>query len=92
LGAMFLFSLLPVGLLELVESYRTGIWLAKSSQFFDRPVIQLLGQIRIVPDTVIILLGAIPLLIFYVISLRHLKPVEVREDQVIFREEEALPL
>ncbi|MGQ9525274.1 MAG: cbb3-type cytochrome c oxidase subunit I [Armatimonadota bacterium] len=92
LGAMFLFSLLPVGLLELIESYRTGLWLAKSSSFFDRPIIQLLGQIRIVPDTVIILLGAIPLLAFYVISLRHLKPVEVRGDQVICKEEEALPL
>lgn len=92
LGAMFLFSLLPVGLLEFSESYRTGLWLAKSSQFFDRPIVQLLGQIRIVPDTVIILLGAVPLLIFYVISLRHLKPVEVREDQVIFREEAQLPL
>ncbi|MGC8833365.1 MAG: cbb3-type cytochrome c oxidase subunit I, partial [Armatimonadota bacterium] len=93
LAAMALFSLLPVGILEMVEAYRSGIAVAKSAAFFNRPEIQILGQIRIVPDTIIILLGAVPLLVFYLTSIRHLKRAEIRDDQVIFTEEGApLPL
>jgi nitric oxide reductase subunit B len=93
LAAMALFSLLPVGILEMVEAYRSGIAVAKSAAFFNRPEVQVLGQIRIVPDTIIILLGAVPLLWFYLTSIRHLKRAEIRDEQVIFTEEGApLPL
>jgi len=92
LGAMFLFSLLPVGILELIYAYRHGLWVAKSNAFFSLPVIQFLGNIRIIPDTVIIVLGAVPLALFFASTLRHLKPAEIQDDQTIFPEEEVLPL
>ncbi|MFQ5808970.1 MAG: nitric-oxide reductase large subunit [Armatimonadota bacterium] len=88
LGAMSLLSLLPVGILELIESYASGLWVAKSAEFFNRPAIQFLGQIRIVPDTVIILLGAVPLALFLFTSIRNLKKPEVGDGEAIFDDAE----
>jgi len=87
LAAMFLFSLLPVGILEMIHAYREGLWSAKSHAFFSLPAIEFLGNIRIIPDTVIIVVGAIPLLIFFLLTLRSLKPAEIKDEQVIFSEE-----
>jgi len=71
-----------------VTSYSSGLWVAKSAEFFSRPAIQFLGQIRIVPDTVIILLGAVPLALFLLTSIRNLKKPEVGEGEAIFDEAE----
>lgn len=87
LGAMSLFSLLPVGFLELIYAYQHGLWLAKSNAFFSLPVVQFLGNIRIIPDTVIIVLGAVPLAFFFASTLWRLKPAAIKDGQVIFPEE-----
>ncbi|NCO36868.1 MAG: hypothetical protein AUJ92_06760 [Armatimonadetes bacterium CG2_30_59_28] len=89
LVAMFLFSLLPVGILEMVYSYREGLWVAKSNAFFSLPIIKFLGNIRIIPDTIVIVAGAIPLLCFYILTLRNLKRAEIKDDQVIFSDDGA---
>jgi nitric oxide reductase subunit B len=75
---MFAITLLPVGIAEMITSYRSGLWLAKSAYFFDQPLIQLLGSLRIVPDTIIIVLGAVPLGLFFLLNLRNLKPAQVK--------------
>jgi nitric oxide reductase subunit B len=89
LGAMSLLSLLPVGILEMVTSYSQGLWVAKSNVFFSRPAIQWLGQIRIIPDAIIILLGAVPLALFLLTSVRNLKKPEIGDGEAIFDEHEA---
>jgi nitric oxide reductase subunit B len=63
---MFSTSLLPVGLKQLWHSYQDGFWYARSAEFYDQPMIQALGTWRMVPDAIIILLGALPLLWFLV--------------------------
>ncbi len=74
---MSLFTLLPVGLMQLVTTYREGLWAAKNAAFFERPAVQFFGSARIVPDSIIILFGAVPLGLFFLLNLRHLKPTKV---------------
>ena len=74
---MALGALLPVGVMQLVTTYREGLWAAKNAAFFERPVVQFFGSARIVPDAIIILLGAVPLGLFFLLNLRHLKPTKV---------------
>lgn len=73
---MFATGLLPIGLLQVWHSYETGFWWARSADFYNLPVVQTLGQWRIVPDLVIIVLGALPLLYFLVTTFPRLRAVE----------------
>ena len=59
---MLVLNLLPVGFLQLAESYKYGTWAARSWEFLSQPVIQNLTWARIVGDTVF-LLGATILLV-----------------------------
>jgi nitric oxide reductase subunit B len=61
---MFITGLLPIGLMQVWSSYDQGFWYARSAAFYEKEWIQLLGNWRIVPDTIVIVLGAFPLLLF----------------------------
>ncbi len=63
---MFAVTLLPMGLLQVWHSFASGPWWARSHHFYELPLVQWLAEVRIIPDTVIILFGAIPLLWFLV--------------------------
>lgn len=73
---MFTATLLPVGLLQVLDNIQNGFWHARSNTFWTRDVIQLLGNIRMVPDTLIII-GAGAFLLFMLKAIRHLKKVTV---------------
>jgi nitric oxide reductase subunit B len=72
---MFLTGLLPIGLYQVWYSYDTGFWFARSAAFYELPVVQALGTWRIVPDTIIIVLGAFPLLYFLIKTFPRLRRV-----------------
>ena len=72
--AMTSLTLFPIGITQAWTSYKEGLWLARDASFFERPLVALLGQIRIVPDTVIIVLGVLPLLYFLFKTYPYLKP------------------
>jgi nitric oxide reductase subunit B len=72
---MFLTGLLPIGALQVWYSYDQGFWFARSAAFYDLPVVQILGTWRMVPDLIIILLGAFPLLYFLVTTFPRLRQV-----------------
>lgn len=77
-GGLFLMfgtGLLPIGMLQVWHSYDTGFWFARSAEFYELPLVQILGNWRIVPDAIIILLGAFPLLYFLVSTFPRLRPV-----------------
>lgn len=61
---MFITGLLPIGVLQVWASYDQGFWYARSEDFYEMQLVQTLGSWRIVPDTIIIVLGAFPLLYF----------------------------
>jgi nitric oxide reductase subunit B len=87
---MFSTSLLPVGIAQTYASYSQGFHFARSSAFFNQPLIQLFGQWRIVPDIIIILVGIVPLLLFLVMTYPRLKNVGFQGGDSLFREKEGL--
>ena len=74
-GLFLMFStvLLPIGLLQVWYSYDVGFWFARSAAFYELPFVQVLGNWRMVPDTIIIVLGALPLLWFLVKTFPRLR-------------------
>jgi nitric oxide reductase subunit B len=76
---MFSTGLFPIGILQVWHSYNAGFWFARSAEFYELPLVQTLGNWRMVPDTVIIVLGAFPLLYFLITTFLRLRPV-ARED------------
>ncbi len=74
-------TLLPVGILQVLDNIQHGFWHARSDAFWNQPVIQFIGQIRMIPDTLIIVLGSGGLLLFMLKAIRYLKPVEVKDGQ-----------
>ncbi len=72
---MFLTGLLPIGMLQVWTCYDQGFWYARSAAFYEMELVQALGLWRIVPDTIIIVLGAFPLLYFLLSTYPRLRKV-----------------
>jgi nitric oxide reductase subunit B len=70
---MFSTGLLPIGITQVWQVYEKGFWYARSAEFYNQPFIQLLGNWRAVPDIIIIVFGAFPLLWFLVSTLLKLR-------------------
>ena len=81
---MVLVTLFPIGIAQAWTSYRQGLWMARDASFFERPLVALLGQLRIVPDTVIIVLGVLPLVYFLFKTFPHLKAQEIKEGESVW--------
>jgi nitric oxide reductase subunit B len=81
LFVMTVFTLFPIGILQAWTSYREGLWIARDASFFHRPFVSTLGQLRIVPDTIIIVLGVLPLVYFLFRTFPRLKPQKIEERQ-----------
>lgn len=83
--AMTLLTLFPVGIAQAWTSFTEGLWVARDASFFERPLVALLGQLRIVPDTVIILVGILPLAYFLFTTFPHLKAQEIKEEESLWQ-------
>lgn len=73
---MFLTGLLPIGIMQVWHAYDNGFWWGRSAAFYELPIIQTLGNLRIIPDTIIIVVGALPLLYFLITTYPRLRKVE----------------
>ncbi len=73
---MFAGTLLPVGILQVLDNIKYGFWHARSDAFWAKPVIKFFGQVRILPDFMIII-GSGALLLFMLKAITKLKPVEI---------------
>jgi len=78
---MFAGTLLPVGILQVLDNIQHGFWHARSEAFWSRDIIQIIGQTRMLPDFLIILPGAGGLLLFMLKAIFKLKPVEVQSGE-----------
>ena len=81
---MTLGTLLPIGIAQVWTSYKDGLWMARDASFFERPLVSTLGQLRIVPDTIIIVLGILPLVYFLFRTYPHLKAQEIKEGESVW--------
>jgi nitric oxide reductase subunit B len=52
LGCMALFTLLPIGLIQLTAAIDHGYWYARSADLMQQPIIQLLVWMRVPGDTI----------------------------------------
>jgi len=77
---MFSVTLLPTGLLQIYDNINNGFWHARSNAFWNRDIIQTPGNIRLLPDTLIIL-GSLALLLFMLKAMFNLKPTDIRSGQ-----------
>ncbi len=77
---MTLLTLFPVGIAQAWTSFAEGLVVARDVSFFERPVVAWLGQARMVPDTVIIVFGVVPLVYFLFRTYPHLKAVTIPEE------------
>jgi nitric oxide reductase subunit B len=82
--AMILATLFPVGIAQVWTSYKEGLWMARDASFFERPIVAVLGQLRIIPDTVIIVFGILPLAYFLFKTFPHLKAQEIKEEESVW--------
>jgi nitric oxide reductase subunit B len=73
LMGMILVTLLPVGLIQMGESFANGFWAARSFEFYRMPIVHTLLWLRIVPDSIFIAFGVLPLVIFVARAFGHLR-------------------
>lgn len=72
LVSMLIFNLLPVGFLQLADSFNNGFWHARSAFFIRLPLIRALTWARM-PGDILFISGAGLLVIALVGSVRHLR-------------------
>ena len=87
---MFLITLLPIGIMQTITSYKEGLWFARSSEFYNKGAVQILGQLRMIPDTIIIIFGAVPLFLFLVKTYSKLKPIKFKEEEDIYKGKDSI--
>ncbi|MAT40064.1 MAG: nitric-oxide reductase large subunit [Ectothiorhodospiraceae bacterium] len=63
LMGMILITLLPVGMTQLVQGIEQGFWSVRTIDFYYQPTMHLLLWLRMIPDSIFIALGVIPLTI-----------------------------
>jgi nitric oxide reductase subunit B len=73
LMGMILITLVPVGVMQAIESFNNGFWSARSLEFYQRPAVHTLLWLRMGPDTVFIAVGVLPLVAAAVWGLFHLR-------------------
>jgi nitric oxide reductase subunit B len=82
LMGMIVVTLVPIGVLQAVESFNNGFWSARSLEFYQQPIVKTLLWVRMAPDTVFIAIGALPIVAGAVYGFFHLRslrePVAVK--------------
>jgi nitric oxide reductase subunit B len=73
LMGMIVITLVPIGFLQAIESFQNGFWSARSWEFYQQPLINRLLWLRMIPDTVFIVAGAIPIVAASVYGLFHMR-------------------
>jgi len=86
-GGLFLMAfvtLLPVGAMQAWISFKDGLWAARSADFFESAPVVWLGTFRALPDTIIIVLGVLPLAYFLITTYPHLKAVKIEDGESVW--------
>jgi nitric oxide reductase subunit B len=87
-GGLFLMAmgtLLPVGAMQAWTSFKDGLWMARSAEFFGRDSVVILGTLRALPDTIIIVLGVVPLAYFLFTTYPRLKANTIKDDESVWQ-------
>lgn len=77
-------TLLPIGILQVKDSFSRGLWFARSADFYNKTAVQVLGNLRAVPDLIIILVGVIPLAAFLFLTYLHIKRPQIGDGESVW--------
>jgi nitric oxide reductase subunit B len=75
LMGMILLTLVPVGVMQAMESFNHGFWSARSLEFYQQPIVRNLLWLRMIPDTVFIVAGVLPIVAAAVYGFCHMRPL-----------------
>ena len=84
LALMALGTLLPVGVIQAWTSFKEGLWVARDASFFERGAVATLGNLRMIPDLIIIVLGVLPMAYFLFKTYPKLKAVQIKEGESVW--------
>ncbi len=87
LMGMIVITLLPVGVMQALESFNNGFWSARSLGFYQQPLVKTLLWLRMIPDTTFIL-GVLPLVAASAYGLFHMRKLRAPEPAVAEQERE----
>lgn len=79
LMGMIMITLVPVGLMQALASFDHGFWWARSFDFYQQPIVNKLLWLRMIPDTIFIVAGVMPLVAASVYGLFHMRAVKTAE-------------
>jgi nitric oxide reductase subunit B len=79
LMGMIVITLVPIGIMQALESFENGFWAARSFEFYRQPVVHLLLWLRLIPDAIFIVGGVAPLVAAMLYGLVHLKKTRAIE-------------
>jgi nitric oxide reductase subunit B len=81
---MALGTLFPVGAMQAWTSFKEGLWAARDASFFERGAVMFLGNVRVIPDIIIIFLGVVPLAYFLFKTFPRMKAVEIKDGESVW--------
>ena len=83
LMGMIVITLVPVGVMQALESFRNGFWSARSIEFYQQPAVKRLLWLRIIPDMVFLFAGILPLVGAACYGFLNMRRAELPADQLI---------
>lgn len=87
LMGMLLVTLIPVGFMQLAESFTNGFYAARDFSFYQRPLVNTLMWLRAIPDTVFLVPGILPLVWLAFRGLLNLRSVQPATGEAIVVDE-----
>jgi nitric oxide reductase subunit B len=73
LMGMIVVTLCPIGVMQALESFRNGFWSARSLEFYQQPIVHRLLWLRMIPDSIFLAAGVLPLVAASAYGLMHLR-------------------
>jgi nitric oxide reductase subunit B len=77
LMGMILLTLVPIGFMQAIESFQHGFWSARSWEFYQQPIVNRLLWLRMIPDTVFIVAGVLPIAAAGLWGMAHMRKADV---------------
>lgn len=83
---MVIMTLLPVGVYQTAVAYKYGFWFARNPEFYNIPFVKQLLELRLIPDTIVII-GVLLLFYFLITTYPKLRKPEVRDNEKLYEKD-----
>ncbi|HYF92749.1 MAG TPA: nitric-oxide reductase large subunit [Symbiobacteriaceae bacterium] len=83
LMGMIVITLMPIGFMQMFESFEHGFHVARDYSFYQKPLVNTLMWLRSLPDTVFLVPGILPLIVLTFRGLLNLRPVQKATGEAI---------